>query len=312
VKQLLRKIVATIHTFHTCKDFHQELTILLRDASCTGTAHVRTFVGLPEHFSEGLSEAILNGKWGYVDRERKVVILFQFDHAHPFESGVAMVVLNKKTFFINRPGQRITPLFDWAFDFHDGLAAVGVADKVGYIRRDGSFAIPPIHHSASGIDFAQGLVAIRVKGKVGFMDRSGKIVIQPKYDDVYAFSDGLAPVELGGKWGHVDKSGKLAIPVQYQFVHMFSEGVASVALDGKSHYIKPDGSAAFPATFDSAMPFCGGVASVETFHITEPPPDPRLRACRTTWVKGKHGVIDCEGNYLWRDVEEQTWHGVCN
>jgi hypothetical protein len=71
---------------------------------------------------------------------------------------------------------------------------------------------------------------------------------------------------------------------------MFSEGVASVVLEGKSYYIKPDGSPAFPATFDSAMPFCGGVASVETLHITESP-DPRP-ACRSTWVKGKHGKID--------------------
>lgn len=94
---------------------------------------------------------------------------------------------------------------------------------------------------------------------------------------------------------------------------MFSEGVASVVLEGKSHYIKPDGNAAFPATFDSAMPFCGGVASVETYQITSEPPEAGLRGgCITTWVKGKHGVIDHEGNYLWRDAEEQTWHGVCN
>lgn len=126
------------------------------------------------------------------------------------------------------------------------------------------------------------------------MDKRGTIVIPPTYDDVYAFSRGLAPVELEGKWGYADKAGKLAIPIQYQFVQMFSEGVASVVLEGKAYYIKPDGSPAFPATFDSAMPFCGGVASVETFHITESP-DPRPSACRSTWVKGKHGKIDHEG-----------------
>jgi hypothetical protein len=265
----------------------------------------------PQHYSEGLSPAIEDGKWGYVNLKRKVIIPFQFEHANPFDGGSAKVTLNKKAFFIDKQGTRITPMFDGAFDFHEGLAAVIVGDKVGYIRRDGSFAIPPIHHSASGIDFSNGLAAIRVKGKVGFMDKTGKIVIQPIYDDVYAFSDGLAPVELGGKWGYVDKSGKLALPIQYQFAQMFSEGVSSVAFDGKSHYIKPDGSAAFPATFDSAMPFCGGVASVETFHITEPP-DARLSGCITAWFKGKHGVINHEGNYVWRDAEDQIWHGVCN
>jgi hypothetical protein len=274
--------------------------------SRTWLPHRRLF---PQHFSEGLSPAIEDGKWGYVDGGRKVVIPFQFEHAHPFEGGMARVVLEKKTFFIDKQGNRVTPSFDWAYDFHEGLAAVQVGDKVGYIRRDGSYAIPPIHHSASGIDFAEGLVADRVKGKVGFMDRTGKIVIQPKYDDVFPFADGLAPVELDGKWGYIDKTGNLAIPIHYQFAQMFSEGVASVDLDGRAYYIKPDGSQAFPATFTSARPFCGGVASVETYHTTEP--DPRLSGCRAGWVKGKHGVIDHEGAYLWRDADEQTWHGPC-
>jgi len=199
--------------------------------SPTWLPHRRLF---PQHFSEGLSPAIEDDKWGYVDRKRKVVIPFQFEHAYPFKNGMAGVFLNKKAFFIDKQGKRMTPFFDWARDFHEGLAAVGAADKVGYIRRDGSYAITPIHHSASGIDFAEGLVATRVKGKVGFMDRTGKIVIHPKYDDVFPFSSALAPVELSGKWGYVDKAGNVAVPIQYHFAHMFSEGIGSVGLDGKS------------------------------------------------------------------------------
>ena len=53
------------------------------------------------------------------------------------------------------------------------------------------------------------------------------------------------------------------------------------------------------------------IVSMETYHITEPPPDPRLSGCRAGRVKGKHGVIDHEGTYLWRDADEQTWHGPC-
>jgi WG containing repeat len=258
----------------------------------------------PEHFSEGLSPATEHGKWGYVDRKGKIVIPFQFEYASPFDAGMARVVLNRKAFFINKRGSRVTPTFDGAFGFHEGLAAVVVGDKVGYIRKDGTFAIPPVQHGASGMDFSEGLAAIRVNGKVGFMDHTGRIVIQPKYDDVYPFSDGLAPVKLGGKWGYVDKSGNLAIPIQYQIAHMFSEEIASVALDGKWHYIKPDGSAAFPATFDSAMPFCGGVAKVQTFQVIG------KTVMRCKLFRGKRGVIDHSGNYVWRDAEDQTWRSV--
>lgn len=257
----------------------------------------------PERYSEGLAPVIQDGKWGYVDHERRIVIPFQFKFAGQFDHGMARVNLNDKFFFINEKGTRVTPDFDGAFDFHEGLAAVEAGANVGYIRRDGTFAIPPVNHSASGIDFSEGLAAIRVNGRVGFMDHMGKIVIQPKYDDVYAFSDGRAPVKLGVKWGYVDKTGNLVIPIRYDVAHMFSEGLASVELDGKWQYIDGNGNTAFLAMFDSAMPFCGGVAAVETFQTIGKTVD----ICRATLFKGKHGMIDHSGDYVWRDAQEQTW-----
>lgn len=264
---------------------------------------------VPEKYSEGLAPALRDGIWGYVDYERKIAIPFKFKFAGQFDKGMARVNLNDKYFFINATGTRVTPEFDGAFDFHEGLAAVEIGRNVGYIRRDGTFAIPPVYRSASGIDFSEGFAAVRLNGRVGFMDRMGKIVIQPKYDDVYPFSNGLAPVELDGKWGYVDKTGKLAIPIQYQYAQMFSEGVASVTLDGKSHYITPDGSPVFLTKFDSAMPFCGGVAAVETFQIVGKTAD----MCSATLFQGRHGMIDHAGNYVWRDADEQTWRSpVCH
>jgi hypothetical protein len=257
----------------------------------------------PEEYSEGLAPVLQDGEWGYVDYERKIVIPFKFKFAGQFDQGMARVNLNDKFFFIDEKGIRVTPEFDGAFDFHEGLAAVEIGKNVGYIRRDGTFAIPPVHESASGIDFSEGLAAIRINGRVGFMDRAGKIVIQPKYHDVFAFSDGRAPVELGGKWGYVDKTGNLAIPIRYDIAHMFSEGLASVERNGKWQYIDRNGDVAFPAMFDAAMPFCGGVAAVETFQTIGKTTDMR----RASLLRGKHGIIDHSGNYVWRDAEEKTW-----
>ena len=53
---------------------------------------------------------------------------------------MARVALNKKAFFINKQGTRITPTFDSAFDFHEGLAAVEVGDKVAYYAIYATFA----------------------------------------------------------------------------------------------------------------------------------------------------------------------------
>ena len=163
--------------------------------------------------------------------------------------------------------------------------------------------LPKVHQSASGIDFSEGLAAIRVNGRVGFMDKAGNVVIEPKYDDVYPFSEGLAPVELEDKWGYVDKDGNMVVPLQYNIGHMFSEGFASVELEGKWGYIDRNGRFAIPAAFDSAMPFCDGVAAVETFHRV----GEMIHGCRQVLFRGKHGIIDHAGNYVWRDAEEQTW-----
>jgi hypothetical protein len=254
-------------------------------------------------YSEGLAPAEENGKWGYIDNTRRVVIPFQFKYAGNFENGMARVALGHKSFFIDKTGTRVTPEFDGAFDFHEELAAVIVGKSVGYIRRDGSFALLAQYQSASGIDFSEGMAAVGVKGKVGFMDKNGNVVIEPKYDDVYAFSDGLAPVRMGEKWGYVDHEGNVVIPVKYEIGHMFSEGLASVKLEGKWGYLDDSGQYAIPPTFDSAMPFCGGVATVETFQKA----GETNRGCRSELLKGKHGIIDHSGKYIWRDAVEQTW-----
>ena len=262
----------------------------------------------PERYSEGLAPAVSDEKWGYIDHSRTVVIPFQFLYAGPFNHGTAKVRLGEKYFFIDKTGTRVTPEFDGVFDFHEDLAAVEVGKNVGYIRRDGSLAIPAQNGSASGIDFSEGLAAVRLKGKVGFMDKTGTVVIEPKYDDVYAFSNGLAPVELGGKWGYVDHQGKLVAPIKFDIGHMFSEGLASVYIGRKWGYIDTTGNYAIPAIFDAAMPFCGGIASVETSQIIG-----EDKFCRTPMYKGKHGMIDHHGNYVWREAEEQTWRSpVCH
>lgn len=275
--------------------------LLGKDGSFITATWNRQSHPFPEIYAEGLASANKDDQWGYIDRARNVVIPFQFKYAGQFDQGMARVSVDDKFFFINDKGIRVTPEFEGAFDFHEDLAAVTVGKNVGYIRRDGSFALPPLHQSASGIDFSEGLSAIRVNGKVGFMDKMGSIVIPPKYDDVFPFSDGLAPVELGGKWGYVNKAGNVVVPIQYHIGHMFSEGLASVEVGGKWGYIDSGGYFSIPAMFDSAMPFCGGIAAVETFQKIG------KTSSRTELYRGKHGMIDHAGNYVWRDREEQTW-----
>ena len=70
-------------------------------------------------YSEGLAQCELNGKWGYVDAKKQVVIPLQYDSIVSFQLGIAAVNLN---------------------------------GKLGVIRQDGTYLIPPEYDSLLPID----------------------------------------------------------------------------------------------------------------------------------------------------------------
>ncbi|HYD22269.1 MAG TPA: WG repeat-containing protein, partial [Flavipsychrobacter sp.] len=74
--------------------------------------------------SEGLRTTVnLSGKYGYIDKEGKEIIPFQFDYAGEFKGGVAKVRKNGKLGFIDLSGNEVVPAkYDDIYDFNEGLA----------------------------------------------------------------------------------------------------------------------------------------------------------------------------------------------
>src|SRR5215471_18806635 len=56
-------------------------------------------------FRGGLAAVKKNGKWGYLDRDGRVVIPFAFDDAGQFAGGLAPAKLGSKTGFIDTSGK---------------------------------------------------------------------------------------------------------------------------------------------------------------------------------------------------------------
>ena len=64
-------------------------------------------------------------KYGFIDKNGKVVIEPQFDGADAFSEGLARVKKDRKWGFIDKSGKVvIEPQFDWVSDFSEGLAKV--------------------------------------------------------------------------------------------------------------------------------------------------------------------------------------------
>src|SRR5271157_1369281 len=117
--------------FEVAGPFYSEGAIACADGQCGLIDRTGSFITptwerkirpFPEGYSEGLSPAMSDGKWGYIDHATTVVIPFQFLYAGNFDQGMARVRLGNKSFFIDKKGNRVTPEFDGAFDFHENLA----------------------------------------------------------------------------------------------------------------------------------------------------------------------------------------------
>jgi len=111
-------------------------------------------------------------KWGFCDRDKKIII---------------------------------PAVYDDAWDFQNGLASVEVNNNWGYIDTKGTMVIPAVYDYTEG--FSEGFAYVAVNGKWGFIDTKGTMVIPAVYDLAGSFSEGLASVEVNNKWGYIDTKG---------------------------------------------------------------------------------------------------------
>lgn len=130
-----------------------------------------------EKFSKG-------GKYGFRDKNGKVVIPAKYYDVGDFSEGLAAVEVAGEKFTI---GQR------W-----------------GYIDKTGSMVIPPQYCNAK--KFSEGLAAVQKEKGYGYIDKAGDIVIPMRYTNGFDFTNGLARVLHPNKrWVYIDKTGAVEL-----------------------------------------------------------------------------------------------------
>lgn len=248
-----------------------------------------------DRFNEGVAVVMSDGKWGMIDKTRKLLVPMQFDGVLRMQDGFAGVLKDGKAGFVNRAGKLKIPLqYKRIRSFHDGLAAVQFPnDTWGYINKTGRVA----WHDRSGKvtqlgDFHEGYA--KVQGEVngqrrwGFINKAFRFRIDPAYDDARDFHFGMAAVKTRGKWGFITKAGRWAIDPQFDEVDDFDDAVhssdfedgpadegrrigrnlstastyAMVRLDGRWGYINRIGKGGLVPQFKTAEPFFRGLARV--------------------------------------------------
>lgn len=248
-----------------------------------------------DRFNEGAAVVMNDGKWGMIDKTRKLLVPIQFDGVLRMQDGFAAVIKDGKAGFVNRAGKLKIPLqYKRVRSFHDGLAAVQFPnDTWGYINKAGKVAW---HDKAGSVkqlgDFHEGYAKVqgKVNGKLvwGYINKAYRFRIDPAFEEARDFHFGMAAVKTQGKWGFITEAGRWAIKPQFDAVDDFDDAVhssdfeegegdrderkgrdlstastyAMVKLDGRWGYINRVGKGGLVPQFKDAQPFFRGLARV--------------------------------------------------
>ena len=166
-----------------------------------------------------------NGKYGYVDRNGKLLTDFLYNYAcssfgYDISKKLAVVCRNGMYGYINEKCEEVIPLqYQFADTFYEGLAAVVKNNKVGFINENGVEVIPcqyEVHYSNDSdgrnltwSSFEYGNAVLKKNGKWGIIDKQGNSVTEFKYDWCYSiYSIANYEMTCKGKVVYVDIAGK--------------------------------------------------------------------------------------------------------
>ena len=185
-------------------------------------------------FSEGVAKVTNKDlRDRFIDKNGKVI--WKYDRTLSYKNDLYSVCnLNGKYGIIDINNKIVIP-FKWkSITFsHEGLA--GVQDfgtgKYGFINETGKIVIPCQWKTIG--EFREGLASVQdfISGKYGFIDKTGKIVIPCLWKSVDGiFHDGIAYVQdfVSEKYGFIDKNGKIILPCQWIYASSFRNGLAVV------------------------------------------------------------------------------------
>jgi hypothetical protein len=138
------------------------------------------------YFSGGLAWAKgENGKYGYIDIQGNWVINPRFISVHNFdaESGMALVMLGDKNYYVNKSGSLSNfKQTSKLYKFSDGLAIARWNEKIGFINNNMEWVVPPKYTAAR--PFHNGYAAVKLNSRWGIIDKEGTVVLEPTFMDI--------------------------------------------------------------------------------------------------------------------------------
>ncbi|AIZ62580.1 hypothetical protein PK28_00765 [Hymenobacter sp. DG25B] len=206
-------------------------------------------------------------KWGYADRNRRLVLPLRYDEAGPFVDELAWVRVAGLYGYIDGSGYAVTPThFTKASNFTRGRATVELHGETFEIDVAGK-RLPASETPAPEVEYLSLGDIVRKAGKLGFRFTVGSATVPTIYDEILEDYRGLLFVRQGQQWGAINRKGKVVLPVSYESIKATAANdyiFPIVQQAGLLGYLDADGHLLVKPKYSAAEPFVGGVARVET------------------------------------------------
>ena len=224
-------------------------------------------------FSNGLVPIEKNGLYGYMDKNKKIVLPPTLDYAGPFHNGSAIIKVGECYYSIDRKFTRKSLSKEYIkfkqLTQGHGIVRIeernsfkyGVIDSFGNeifrVWLSGNDKLVGFTNGIGDVDSRNGNYRIDIKGnkflndsdfelfqqnrKFGLKDKKGKLLIDPVYEklDVYE-KKGKVWFLLEGKWGLMDINGRVLIDAQYNEMLGYSEDEGVAYVRSGTNYPKID------------------------------------------------------------------------
>ncbi|MDR2583248.1 MAG: WG repeat-containing protein [Fibromonadaceae bacterium] len=219
-----------------------------------------------------------NGEYQYIDipKKGKIVINPQFEQAHLFRDGLALVKTSGtegKYGYIDKNGKLvIAPVYSKAQDFSDGVAWVQMENQPPMLIDKKGKMILQIDSLVAAFPFNDGIAGIIVYSRgqelTMFIDKKGnpeatvdvtsEFAIPIMKDGMYLFQD-----KISKKYGYKNKNGEIAINAQYDSIVFFLDGMATILNDKKWGVIDKKGNIVINPQYESLINNGNGLFSAK-------------------------------------------------
>lgn len=184
-------------------------------------------------------------RYGFKDLHGNTVIKAKFKNARDFQNGMAAVQLNKRWYFINNKGKRISRSYSAVHSCSEGMAAVRLASgKWTFIDKTGK---QPFARSFEHVaKFSDGLAGVHTSRGSAFINKKGEYVIQPQSNHILNFKNGKAKIGVQRSsylmpydydWGVIDKTGKIIVEPRFDLLRIRNDGTSQARL---TNYDSPE------------------------------------------------------------------------